>query len=199
MQNRPMFRKSTRVALDLRWRRSDSFGFTLVDLLVTVSLLALLASVAIPAIRRHMARTRSLVVLSDLQHICAGAVSYYEESVRLSVPRQGDAHKAVRRFPASTAITPTRNCCTFGSKGLCEGTDWDTATWRALGFEVEGPHRFRYQFVSCGVDAGAVFSARAFADLDCDGVESTFERVGRATSGGRARALPAVHVVRPVE
>ena len=197
MQNRPMFRESTRSSVQ-GLRRPDAFGFTLVDLLVTVSLLALLASVAVPAIRRHMIRSRSLVVLSDLQRMCAGAVAYYEESAKLALSGQAD-DKAMRRFPSSTAITPTRGCCTFGGKGLCEGTDWDTATWRALGFEIEGPHRFRYQFVSAGVGAKAAFSARAFADLDCDGVESTFERVGRTTAQGRAEALPAVHVVRPGE
>lgn len=51
---------------------------------------------------------------------------------------------------------------------------WSHPTWRALNFKIDSPHRYQYEYVSDGKS----FTARAIGDLDCDGVLSTFERVG---------------------
>ena len=39
-------------------------------------------------------------------------------------------------------------------------------------------HYFGYAFLSAGSQSEATFTARAHADLDCDGEVSTFERYG---------------------
>ncbi len=171
-------------------------GFTLLDLLVTVCILALFASVAVPAFRRYSRRTRAQMALPRLQRMCDGARSYYEESGRLARSLAG--RDGAKRFPESTAVTPTRRCCEAGSKGRCLGTDWDQPTWRALGFDLRS-HRYRYQFLSSGLGPKARFTARALGDLDCDGVQSTYERIGWVDGSGRPRASVVVHAVAPGE
>ena len=61
---------------------------------------------------------------------------------------------------------------------LSTSNDWDIPTWIALDFSITDPHRFQYSYESSGTGRGALFTARANADLDCDAVMSTFERVG---------------------
>ena len=43
---------------------------------------------------------------------------------------------------------------------------------------MSDPHYYSYEYVSEGTGTSARFTARAVGDLDCDGVLSTFERVG---------------------
>jgi hypothetical protein len=57
-------------------------------------------------------------------------------------------------------------------------SDWETPTWISLQFSMDDPHYFRYAFESNGIGTGSSFTARAHADLDCDGIESTFEMYG---------------------
>ena len=51
--------------------------------------------------------------------------------------------------------------------------------WRAS----ESTHFFRYCFSSSATGGDAEFTDNAHADLDCDGVWSTFERSGQAKQG----------------
>ena len=57
-------------------------------------------------------------------------------------------------------------------------TQWTTPTWSALNFQMNNQHYFGYSYESSGVGAAARFTASAYADLDCDGVLSTFARFG---------------------
>ncbi len=173
-------------------------GFTLLELLVLVCTLSLAATLLVPAVRHYLRRARAYSVLPQLARICAGARAYYEESDSLLPTEPGQA-KRPKRFPESTAVTPARKCCEQSRDGRCRGTDWDTATWRALGFEITGPHRFRFQFLSSGLGTKARFTARAHGDLDCDGLESTFERVGWVDAKGRVQLGVAVRAVHQEE
>jgi type II secretory pathway pseudopilin PulG len=175
-------------------------GFTMTDLLFVVAGLGLTLTVAVPAFRKYMERARALEVVPKLKQISDGAAAYFEESERLQmVPGESPESKPEKRFPESTPVTPARSCCEFGTEGLCEGTDWDTPTWRALGFSIDRRHRFRFQFVATGLGKKAMYTARAHADLDCDGLESTFERTGRVDGSLKVVHSTAVHAVRERE
>lgn len=175
-------------------------GFTLTDLLFVVVGVGLSITVAVPTFRRYMERARALDVASKLKQISDGAAAYYEESDRLAkVTREEPSVKIAKRFPESTLVTPARRCCEFSTAGLCEGTDWDTPTWRALGFSIDAPHRFRFQFISTGQGSDARFTIRAHADLDCDGLESTFEKGGWVDGDLKVRHGNAIHAVNEYE
>jgi hypothetical protein len=89
-------------------------------------------------------------------------------------------------MPADVGPTPPLGTCCEGDKGKCAPTAswWEHPTWQALNFAVEDPHYFSYQFSSQTVDGRITFTVRALGDLDCDGVYSTYEMVGRADPGG---------------
>lgn len=85
--------------------------------------------------------------------------------------------------------------CAQGPAGLCTTGDhpggypaeqWSDARWSELGFQMNEPHRFHYDFrwrYSEEHD-GCQFTAQAFGDLDDDGVFSTYERAGAANRLG---------------
>lgn len=80
------------------------------------------------------------------------------------------------RFPDTTALTPGAAACRDGQpvKHAPTHADWRGPTWAALRFALHEPFRYQYAYVSDGQS----FTARVIGDLDCDGVLSTFERVG---------------------
>lgn len=94
------------------------------------------------------------------------------------------------RFPESQTITPEKTCCSAtgdtdkDKSGKCaENIDiWSTPTWSALKFQIPHDHYYRYEFISSGTGTEAKFEARAYGDLDCDGIESTFIRYGKAVA-----------------
>ena len=56
---------------------------------------------------------------------------------------------------------------------------WSTSvTWTALNFAIPDPYNYRPQYVSSGTGTEAEFTARAWGDLDCDGLRSEFARRG---------------------
>lgn len=116
--------------------------------------------------------------ISNIVRMWRGGRDYY---IGIKQSKTGPAH-----FPPSTGLTPARRCCLHPDKRCPANPSlWrGNTTWRQLGFSIKGPHFYQYQFVSQGKGDQASFTARALGDLDCDGVYSTFERVGRITKSG---------------
>jgi hypothetical protein len=106
-----------------------------------------------------------------------------EAETELSVmARQAQAyHDEHGRFPDTTPVTPEISCAE-SPDGRCRPGpgDWSHPTWQALGFSMRAPHYFQYQFVNGGSD----YTVRAHADLDADGIMSTFERSGAVATDG---------------
>ncbi len=132
-----------------------------------VAVVGILSSIAIPAFMKYTRRSKTAEATMNLRRLFDRSVGYYED------------HKA---FPPSTPLTPAQPACEGGSpvKHLPGPDAWAHPTWRALDFSIDDPHVYQYQFESDGQG----FTARAFGDLDCDGVRSTFERVGNVDPDG---------------
>ena len=93
--------------------------------------------------------------------------------------------KANYQFP-STGPTPAHIPC--GRKPHAPDPRlWHTPGWKVLGFSIGSQFRFQYRVVSKGRGPGATFTIRAHADLDCDGVYSTYERVGTIDKRGNIK------------
>jgi hypothetical protein len=77
------------------------------------------------------------------------------------------AHVATTgRVPATAAgPTPQPGCCEQG--GVChpDATAWMTEGWRALGFSIDGEHRFSYQYTPA--QSGLAATLRAVGDVEC--------------------------------
>lgn len=76
--------------------------------------------------------------------------------------------------PQSIGPTPSPGaCCDNGGACDVQLPLWDEPAWKALGFTIDGPHRYAYSYQL--VDGGAAAVVRATGDLDCDGVFAVFE------------------------
>jgi prepilin-type N-terminal cleavage/methylation domain-containing protein len=143
-------------------------GFTLIEMMITVAIVGVLAAVAIPAFLGYFKKAKSTEARTLLTKIYAGAKTYYLEN---------------RQFPVSApAITPALGTCCSGGGDKCAplASRWTDETWIALQFSVDDPHYYSYQYTTS--NSHTQFYARAFGDLDCDGIYSTFQMMGEINS-----------------
>ncbi len=121
--------------------------------------------------------------IDNLDKIYKSATMYYSNPI----VARGTGMKLDCQFPANQGMTPdVRNKACCGGPLDTDGDNrcdvnsgsWSTNTWSSLNFQMNDQHYFGYAFESSGVLGNARFTARAHADLDCDGKLSTFERFG---------------------
>lgn len=89
-------------------------------------------------------------------------------------------------LPAAAGPTPVPACCDRDD-GICEPdpTAWATPQWQALGFSIDGPHRFTYSYTPSADGRSAV--VRAVGDTDCNGEQASYEIELTATANGIVR------------
>ncbi len=75
-----------------------------------------------------------------------------------------------------------------GGAGYYDIADWNNnPVWNGMNFLQEQAHFFHYNFIAVNDTQGygkCQFTAQAFADLDADGIFSTYERSGAADQQG---------------
>lgn len=167
-----------------RIRNMNAKGFTLIELMIVVAILAILAVVAVPAFIKYMRRAKTTEAIDQIDKIVKGAAFYY------AAPKVDDTGAKIEcQFPAAQDVTPVEaSCCSTNGLGGpdTDGDDrcdpnsevWNEPTWAALTFQMNDAHYFVYAFDSTGSLDTAQFTASAFGNLDCDLVESTFQRIG---------------------
>ena len=170
-------------------KRFNRKGFTLIELMIVVAILGILAVVAVPAFIKYMRRAKTTEAIDELDKIYKGAVLYYTTP---HIKQSGT--KIHCQFPMDQDVTPGgpgSSCCSSGVGGAQADNDhddrcdvnsnaWNNLTWEALNFQMNDQHYFVYSFDNKdGTDMdSAMFTAQANADLDCDGTQSTFQRIG---------------------
>ncbi len=162
-----------------------------------VPVMGVLAAVAIPAFTKYVRRSKTSEAVTNVRRMADGATAYFISS-------SPDGDLAARRFPPSVRLTPgnpTRYMCPGGDSTKYGPTPntWGHPTWAALGFAVEEPFYYAYEFVSKGTGPDAHFTARAMGDLNCDGVTSTFERIGFVDDAGNVRGGAGVYTNNELE
>jgi hypothetical protein len=151
--------------------------------IVGVLIIIVLAIVAVPAFIKYNRRAHTSEAIDQLDKMYKGAAVYYATPHVLNT-----GQKVPCQFPANQGVTPVEGtCCSTNGLGgpdsngddRCDSNPamWDEMTWSALHFQMNGEHYFVYAFDAEGTLKEANFRATANADLDCDSIQSTFQRI----------------------
>jgi len=130
-------------------------GFSLVELMIVVAIIAILAAIAIPAFMRFAMKSKTSEATGNLS-----AIRTCQEAHRA----ENDVYLICIENPVTTGTDPTSS-----------PRQWDTTLaavdFDLTGFAPDGDVRYSYQV---GVPSANVFVAIAKGDLDDDDQDATF-------------------------
>ena len=177
--------------LSTRWL-VDGRGLKLGDGASMMAFTGIAAAVAIPAFMKYIRRSKSAEASMHVRKMYDSAVAYHGAE-------RADASGNIlpRGFPATAPRTPATTACQDGKPVKHSPTPgmWAHPTWQGLNFAIDDPFFYQYEFIS---DAKS-FTARVVGDLDCDGVLSTFERVGTVDDEGNVTGGAGLYRKDPLE
>jgi len=157
--------------------RKENKGFTLIELMIVVTIIGILAVVAGPELMKYQTRAKTTEAVQNVSKIADGARAYYMSEL---TNQQGDLLN--KQFPFSAELSPPNTACNGGAPFKHDpsllGNIFEVESWQMLQFGVSKPFLYQYEFVSEGEGNAARFTSRALGDLDCDNALSTFEQVG---------------------
>jgi hypothetical protein len=125
-------------------------------------LVALAAGATCPAAWRDFSRKQRAEEAPTVLRYLAGLVRAEYTAREGRLPQQ----------PAGPT-PPIGRCCEQGGRCAVDAEAFSDPAWRALRFSLDDPFRYSYQYEL--VDGGRSAILRAFGDLDCDSIHSTFE------------------------
>lgn len=127
-----------------KWSKSK--GFTLIELMIVVAIIAILAAIAIPNYLRYAMKSKTAEATTNLGAIRTGETAYYAEN---------DAYKICDATPTGGGLTVTP--VIWAGSGVVQFAD--------IGFEPDGWVRYLYQ-TTAPVVIPATFTATATGNLD---------------------------------
>jgi type II secretory pathway pseudopilin PulG len=143
-------------AQDLKAGVGGGYAFTPV--------VGILAAVAIPAFMDYTKRSKTTEAQLQLNKIGKAAKIGFAENSQFPVGEVG---------AEPTCCGQPNNHCAVNA------ATWQDPVWKALDFEIDEPHLYRYTYKS----DGKTFHATAIGDLDCDGQEATYTLDGSVVDG----------------
>ena len=185
-------------------RNRHTHAFTLLELMIVVAIIGIIAAVGIPTLSKYVRRSRTVEAVTSIKKIWDGAYAYYMDE---HSDRAGGVLR--KEFPRHTGCGPSTgmSCCLevpstvpAGTKIKTRPSDWASSMcWAALGFELNDPQYYQYQYRKSGFDVDSQFTARARGDLNGNGVYSTFEMVGYVDDNGAVRKGAGIYKYLPLE
>jgi hypothetical protein len=151
-------------------------SFTPLQAAIAFSVGGSVLAVAIPTFLENSHASRLAEPLEGLQRIAERANALAAGS------------PAELGYPESAPLTPAR--VPQGERVVDPPGTWEHPTWRRLGFSWDVAHAYSFEFESRKEEGRATFVARAFGDLDGDGVQSRFEISGEIRDDGEPIVYP---------
>lgn len=163
-------------------------GFTLIELMIVVTIIGILAAIAIPAFGKYVRKSKTAEAGINVRKLYDGECAYFYEE---HVSRAGSvvSKQFVAAGPEPSTVPPGRKVT-----GV-----FTSASWTALKFGTDSAIMFRYSTVVSGTSNSAAFTARAEGDLDGDGVTSVFERIGSIGTDGEISGGAGLYSDRDLE
>jgi type II secretory pathway pseudopilin PulG len=177
-------------------RRLRTAGLTLVESALLVALVGGLLAIFVPTFFRHIRTSKAAEAGTELQRLHGRAAAYFAATHTLE-----DGSVGRRCLPTAAGPAPAEPSQDRVQVDFHDPATPGHETWRALGYQPEGPIRYRYTFIperaECGqAPAGGrtVLLLRAEADLDGDGQLSLYERRATIDADGQLVPVGALYV-----
>lgn len=150
-------------------------GFTLIELMIVVAIIGILAAVAIPAFLKYVKTSKTVEATTNIRKVYDGEIAYYDEE------RVTSLGIVMTKYFMDTDPQPATVSGVFPGINKATG-NWEGANWTAIKFGADSPVQYQYEANAAGAGTAASFTAYARGDLDGDGSQSLFTRVGSVNS-----------------
>lgn len=164
-------------------RNEGKSGFSLIEMMVVVTLIGILSTIAMPILVRQLRKSKTVEAYEALSKLRVGAKTYY-----MFTHWSPSGNILPHSFPTGIKMVPNH-----GPK--CDRVEtptavWDANGWHDLHFSFTEYHYFAYAFSTSGATGtNARYTAFAYGDLDCDSKYSTFELRGQVNNEGDVATL----------
>lgn len=157
-------------------RTGSSLGFSPLELMNVITLVALLSALGMYAVAKYVRHTKTTEAVSSVETIARGAAAYYNGSdFNQPAGSRPESLRASRHFPPpSRAGVPAEAENVQGKRYKSSLADWQGSPWREIRFTMPGPQFYQYAFESEGAGVAARAAAIARGDLDGNGAWSTY-------------------------
>ncbi len=159
-------------------------SLTVFQAALLVACLGSLAVIAVPSFVRNLHASRLAEPIDGLGRIGQMA-SFLAAGAPFELAYPPPAPRTPEQVPAGERVTDPARV-------------WQHPTWRRLGFSIEGPHYYSFEFSSQVAGGAATFFATAYGDLDGDGQLSRLRLAGERRDGEHPRLYP-ISIEREVE
>jgi type IV pilus assembly protein PilA len=165
-------------------------GFTLIELMIVVSIVGILSVLAAYGVRKYVANSKTAEARNSLGRIANAAIIAYEHENMAGTTLSPGTSAGISRTLCKGASAPVPSSASLiaGRKYQSSSADWNTdyaggSGFACLNFTLDQPQYYMYNYTTSGsANVGDTFTAIANGDLNGDGVMSTFQISGSINS-----------------
>lgn len=162
--------------------RHAAQGFTLIELMIVVAIIAILATVAVPVFLYYIDKSKTTEAKVNLKTLADGALAYFH--VERGVPGSDGLNIRTHVFPEQGDVPTIGDGSIVGKKNnpLDYAEDFNKTPWVELGFQITSPFYFAYTYTPLDTPCRN-FNATAKASI-ASIEDSNFVLMGRSSDDG---------------